>query len=262
MAARDVLRSSIDALRDHGSVLRRRRAPRRQAYGADVRQSVGISTHIPDAGRAGLRAAAHFETMDSSEEVVAFLREMNLPRYEHAFRAHGVTGKTLLSLNTAELRDSLGVARLKDRRAILDAVGYLEEALAYESRMILPEDGRILTHLSNDGLFLKWLRLGVLLQTIAVGTIRYVDIRSQASQLYVVLTSFVTSIVGIAACVYAFHRYYWMHRMIDFPGHDFLPDNTSVLTPALVVASFGIVLTYSLMAQDTDEAALLLLLSI
>jgi ABC-type sulfate transport system permease component len=128
--------------------------------------------------------------------------------------------------------------------------------------MILPEDGRILTHLSNDGLFLKWLRLAVLMQTIAVGTIQYVDIRSQARQLYVVLTSFVTSVVGIAACLYAFHRFYWMHRMIEFPGHDFLPDNASLLTPGLVVASFSIVLTYSLMAQDTDEAALLLLLSV
>jgi uncharacterized membrane protein YidH (DUF202 family) len=262
MPPREGLRSSIDALRDNGSVLRRRRAPRRQAYGADVRQSAGMSTHIPDAARAGLRAAAYFETMNSSDEVVAFLQEMDLRRYEQAFRTHAVTGKTLLSLTSAELRDCLGVQRLSDRRIILDGIAYLEEALAYESRMVLPEDGRILTHLSNDALFLDWLRLSILLQTTAVGTIGYVDVRSQASYVFVVLASFITCIVGIAVSVYAFHRYYWMHRMIDFPGHDFLPDNVNALTPGLVISSFSIILSYAVMSQDTDEAALMLLLSI
>lgn len=42
---------------------------RRQASAANVRQSSGVRTHIPETARVGLRAAAHFETWDNTEGV-------------------------------------------------------------------------------------------------------------------------------------------------------------------------------------------------
>lgn len=133
-----------------------------------VLQSHGLTTHIPDAVHTGLRAVCLFETLDSTEEVTAWLHLLDLDRYCSTFIEHGITGRVLLGLNARELRDSLGVMRLKDRRTLIDGIRYLEERLIGGGKSGYPEDGRILTHLSNERLLLLWIRYSIVAQTVAI----------------------------------------------------------------------------------------------
>lgn len=234
---------------------------RRQARAAEVRRSSGCMTRIPETARVGLRAAALFETMDSVEEVADFLREMDMGRYIATFRAHAVTGNTLISLSAIELRKTLGVEKLRDRRAILDAIVYLQEQLNPLGNYTLPEDGRILTHLSNEVTFLAWVRLTVVILTVSVASVRLINLSSQSNKTAVVATSALVCLAAVLVVVYAFYRYFWMHRMIESPGLTFSPGDLRLLTPGLLIPTFGIILAYALMANDSEEAALLLLLS-
>lgn len=238
-----------------------RAAQRRRQAAAAARVSRGANTHIPETARVGLRAAALFETMDSVEEVADFLREMDMRQHIATFRAHAVTGATLMSLNGYELRETLGVAKLRDRRAIMDAIFYLHEQLDPLRNYSLPEDGRILTHLSNEVTFLAWMRFVVILLTVSVATVRLTDLGSGSNKVSVAATGVVVCLTAVAVVAYSFYRYFWMHRMIESPGLDFSPGDLRLLTPGLLLPTFAIILAYALMANDTEEAALLLLLS-
>lgn len=268
-AADDMLEAApqgfIQILRTYapGAVSETTRAqPRRRAvYGAQVRRSEGVTTRIPEAARVGMRSAAFFETMDSTEEVAQFLRELDMAPYIASFRANGVTGNTLMSLNSIELRETLGVQKLRDRRMLMDAIMYLSEALGEDARRSLPEDGRILTHLSNEITFLAWLRWSVVLQTLAVANLRLISLKSDRNKLEVTALSTIVSLIAVAALLYAFHRYYWMHRMVETPGNFFSPENVRLTLPAIAVLCTGVILVYTLMANDTEEAALLALLT-
>lgn len=192
-------------------------------------------------------------------EVADFLRELQMGHYVASFRANAVTGNTLLSLNSVELRNTLGVTKLRDRRVIMDAIVYLQET--QEIKRALPEDGRILTHLSNEVTVLGWLRFGAILLLVSVANLRLVELSSGSNKSAVVALSFIVCCLGAAAMLYAFNRYYWMHQMIESPGLDFEPDNVRLITPGLLIPTFTVLLAYALMANDTEDAALLLLAS-
>lgn len=192
-------------------------------------------------------------------EVADFLREFQMGQYVASFRANAVTGSTLLSLNSVELRKTLGVTKLRDRRMIMDAIVYLKET--QDSRRTLPEDGRILTHLSNEVTVLSWLRFGANLLLVSIANLRLLDLSSGSNKRAVVALSFIVCCLAAGSMLYAFNRYYWMHQMIESPGLDFEPDDVRLLTPGLLAPTLIVILAYALMANDTEEAALLLLAS-
>lgn len=235
---------------------------RRVAAATTVRRSAGARTHIGAMGVIGLRTAALFETNDSTEEVAEFLRALGLGTYIASFRAHAVTGDVLMSLTSAELRDTLGVAKLKDRRTVMDAVDYLREQWDPKLAYALPEDGRILTHLSNEVTMLAWLRFGVVLLTMAVASLRLVDLKTGSNQRHVVVMSTFLAVLASLAVVQAFYRYYWMHRMIESPGLDFEPDSVVWITPGVLLPGLAVLFSYGLMANETEEAAIIALLSV
>lgn len=220
-----------------------------------------LPDHAQDSVRAGLQSAAAFQKMDSTEEVAEWLRAIGMAAYIPEFRAQSVTGNTLLSLNSVELRQTLGVASLKDRRVFLDSICYLNQVLCMDTRKALPEDGRILTHLSNERLFLVWLRFSIIMQTVAIATLRLV-VTNKENNRSVTVVSAVVSVAAIVAIVYATIRYLWIHQIIEKPGVDILPDNVWVLTPALFLFAGAVIALYALMSHSTEEAAILVLLSL
>lgn len=235
---------------------------RRLATAANVRTSAGTRTHIGAMGIVGLRTAALFETNDSTEEVAEFLRELNLSVYIASFRAHAVTGSVLLSLTSAELRDALGVAKLKDRRIVMDAIAYLKEQIDPMRCYVLPEDGRILTHLSNEVTVLAWYRFGVVMMTMGAASLRLVNLKTELNKSHVVILSSILAVLSAGAVIQAFYRYYWMHRMIESPGLDFEPDDIVMITPGVFLPALALLFTYGIMANETEEAAILALLSV
>lgn len=76
-------------------------------------------------GTVGPRTAARFETNERTDEVADYLRELGLATHVASSCGHAITGNMLMSLTGSELRDTLGVVKLKDRRVIMDATGYL-----------------------------------------------------------------------------------------------------------------------------------------
>lgn len=220
-----------------------------------------LPDYAQDSVRAGLHSGAVFQKMDSTEEVAEWLRAIGMAAYIPEFRAQSVTGNTLLSLNSVELRKTLGVTSLKDRRVFLDSICYLNQVLCMDTRKVLPEDGRILTHLSNERLFLVWLRFSVVIQTVAIATIRLVATNKENNR-SVTIVSAVVSVGGIVAVVYATIRYLWIHQIIEKPGVDLLPDKVWVLTPALFLFVGAVIALYALMSHSIEQAAILVLLSV
>lgn len=215
-----------------------------------------------DSTRGGLLDAAHLESMNSTEEVARWLSTIGMAEYAPVFRAQGVTGNTLLSLNSAELRKTLGVAKLKHRRALLKRVKYLNEAYSSHSRHVLPEDGRILTHLANERIFLAWVRFAVIMQTAAVATIRLLNLTNGENNLEVRAMSGILSSLAILTVLYATVRYYWMQRLVEQPGVDYIPGAPELSSPVIFIFIAAVIAIYALMARSTEEAALLALLSV
>lgn len=199
--------------------------------------------------------------MDDTEEVIEWLQAIDMDAYSSVFREHSVTGYILLSLNSAELRETLGVAKLGDRRIFLDNIQYLNQVLSLETSKAIPEDGRILTHLSNERLFLSWQRLSIILQTTAVATLRLVSINKENEKSIIVISSVLTATADIAS-IYALRRYLWLDNIIEHPGRDLIPDRVFALTPALFLFIGTLIGLYMWMSQSTEEAAMLAMLSI
>lgn len=216
----------------------------------------------PSSVRAGLQCSSFFETNESSDEVTKWLEALGMHEYIPAFKDQDVNRDTLLSLNSVELRKNLGVKKLKDRRVILEGISYLAQAICSDTKKILPEDGRILTHLSNERIFLQWIRFGVILLTFALATLRLTNLEDDSNRANVQAVSGSAATSAILAVGYGTFRYYWMHRMIENPGRDYLPGNNSVAMPLLVVVVGVTVALYIAMSESTEEAAMLALLSI
>lgn len=215
-----------------------------------------------ESARGGLLGATHLETMHSTEEVARWLSTIGMADYAPVFRAQGVTGRTLLSLNTAELRKTLGVAKLRDRRTILEQIKYLREAYSEDSRKVLPEDGRILTHLSNERIFLGWMRFAIIMQTAAIATMRLVNLVNNENNTEVRAMSGLLCALAIVAVLYGTARYYWMHRLVEQPGTDYLPGTPELFSPVMFICIGAVIALYALMARSTEEAAILALLSV
>ncbi|PXF46382.1 hypothetical protein BWQ96_03881 [Gracilariopsis chorda] len=229
---------------------------------ATTRRLKKLVSPAPTAVAAGLRTYTLFENMDSTEEVVRWLFAIGMQKYTAAFRTHAVTGSSLLSLNTIELSQTLGVSKLKDRRIILEGIAYLRQTLSSESRHSIPEDGRILTHLSNERVFLSWLRLAIILQTVAIATVRLENPVVDRNVPYIKAFNIVLSVLAILIVIYGTARYFWMHRMIENPGEDHIPENNILAIPLLVVFAGIVIGLYAVLAQETEEAALLALIAV
>src|SRR5215471_11036519 len=62
-------------------------------------------------------------------DIAAWLRGLGLERYEPAFRENGIDAQILPKLTAEDLKD-LGVARVGDRRKLLEAIAALRGATA------------------------------------------------------------------------------------------------------------------------------------
>lgn len=212
--------------------------------------------------RAGLRTRYVFHSMDDTEEVAEWLGMIGLEEYIPVFRAHSVTGNTLVSLNSVELRKTLGITNLSDRRHILDSITYLAQTLCVETKRDIPEDGRILTHLSNERIFLVWVRFTIILHTVAVVTLRLRNLENSANSSSITSISFLLAALAVFALLYGTYRYHKMHGMIDNPGKDHAPSRAGLLAPVLIVVCSVVVGIYALMSNSTEEAAMLALMAV
>lgn len=212
--------------------------------------------------RAGLAAASAFETLESPAEVATWLHAIDLPQYVSAFVSHGVSFGTLLTLNSVELRDALGVKPLAHRRLLLDGIAYLAETLHEETVAALPEDGRILTHLSNERTYLGWCRAVILLLAVATSTLQ-LELRAPpvndapagvgVNHTWVVAVSTAFTLVSLGTVLYALWRFNWNWRVIEEAGRNFEADNVPRAAPVLVAGIGGLIVVYCVMAGEADE---------
>ncbi|GAB0493634.1 hypothetical protein MMPV_004919 [Pyropia vietnamensis] len=231
---------------------------------------------VPASVRAGLAAASAFETLESPAEVAAWLRAIHLPQYVSTFVAHGVSFGTLLTLNSVELRDALGVKPLAHRRLLLDGIAYLAETLHVDTVAALPEDGRILTHLSNERTYLGWCRTVILLLAVATSTLQLVVVpepvgnspaaraaaaavaaaaggeRGNKAWVTAVCTAF--TVIAVGTLLYALWRFNWNWKVIEEAGRNFEADNVPRAAPVLVAGIGGLITAYALMAGKSVAA--------
>jgi len=212
--------------------------------------------------RAGLAAASAFETLESPAEVATWLRAIDLPQYVSSFVSHGVSFGTLLTLNSVELRDALGVKPLAHRRLLMDGIAYLAETLHEETIAALPEDGRILTHLSNERTYLGWCRAVILLLAVATSTLQ-LELRPPSvndspagkgiNHSWVVAASTSFALVSLATVVYALWRFNWNWKVIEEAGRNFEADNVPRAAPVLIAGIGGLIVVYCVMAGQAEE---------
>lgn len=240
----------------------RRRLSRRRRARSDVLRSSGSQTNITDAATVGFRAAPNFEQMDTVDEVLQFLRELGLGQYVESFRKNAVTGDIMLSLNSAELRKTLGVKNIAHRRAILDGISFLRQKVGIESKIVLPEDGRILNHLANERTVLAWLRLAVIMQTAAVAIVRFTHLDTLSNKTSVAYSSIFIASVAFIVSVWTVYRYFLMMKMIETAGWDVSPENAKIFTPAVAICAIAVISVYFTMAHDSEEGGVILMLCI
>lgn len=193
--------------------------------------------------------------------VLDWLRTANLSCYIPHFRTYEVTPTTLLTLTSTELQ-AMGVLPLSARRAILAAIErerrephplYLSQAT--------PEHARILNHLSNESLLLLWLRVTVIMLTVAVSVtrMRHTD-QSPSSRRLITVTSQLLAALAIVVALSAWYRYYIMIEMTNYPSKYPRCNHSFTLIPVALVAAATIVTMYALMAEKTRDTMLLILL--
>jgi len=212
--------------------------------------------------RVGIRSPALFETMDSTEEVAEWLRAIGMSEYIPVFRAQSVTGCTLLSLNSVELRKTLGVTNLKDRRIIMEGVCYLRQSVADSAKKTIPEDGTILTQQSNERTFLAYLRFSILMHTVAMATVRLLNVDNRENAAEVLTAASLLCVLAVGVLLYGTYRYFWMYRLVEEPGKDTLPNRVNILTPVFTVCIAIVLMVFSLKSESTEDAAMIAVLGI
>ena len=70
-------------------------------------------------------------------DIAAWLRGLGLEQYEQAFRDNGIDAEILPKLTVEDLKD-LGIARVGDRRKLLEAIAALREGTARHSPVLAP----------------------------------------------------------------------------------------------------------------------------
>ena len=210
----------------------------------------------------GLHSPSYFRTMDDPEEVTQWLNFIGMNQYTFNFRSNQITGSTLLYLNSVELRDTLKVIKLKDRRVITAGIKYLRKVMSTQTQKGLPEHGRILTHQSNIRILLSWCRFAIILQTMAVALLRIVNLRNRNNQTIVTVISVLTTMFSIFAILYGSFRYYWMYHLVENPARNQLPQFTVIVTPAFILFILVLILVYGVLSEETEEAALLALIAV
>ncbi|KAI0564763.1 SAM domain containing protein [Gracilaria domingensis] len=226
--------------------MRSRSSSRREDGDQDQPRSKGASVGI---------SSSMQRNMENTEEVLRWLHINGMSQYLASFRAHAITGSSLIGLNSFELDKILGVAKLGDRRIILEGIEYLKHVFSVETQQSIPEDGRILTHLSNERVFLSWLRFAVILQTVALATVRLKDESRDQSIHFVTAVSVVLSVIGLVVLLYSTFQYFRMHRMIEEPGDEHVPENDVIAPPLFIALSAAVIGLYATMAIDAETAA-------
>lgn len=203
------------------------------------------------------------------ELVSDWLRLLGMEAYIPQFLTHQVTAKTLLSLNSADLRH-IGVNRLADRRVILDEIRrQCLEPVPHHLSQTTPEDGRILTHMSNERLLLIWCRIVLIVLTIAVAAINLrgndnSENQKQSDQVdkFVTIVGEFLSALGICMVMYAFYRYCFMFGQANHP--DKYPNANILLlvVPIMLVFIVTVIVLYGIMAHEYASQVSILLLTL
>lgn len=249
---------STEMEQKHATVRARRGTPVSGDAHPTRRVSQRPHNHFPNHFE-GLTFIACLHSMDISEEVVEWLDVIGMESYAPAFRAQSVTGYTLLALNSVDLRKTLGVSSLRDRRTLLEGIRYLNRAQDAESKLAIPEDGRILTHLSNERALLTWTRFCIILETVGVVTTRLTNLANGENRAFVKIVSILFSVVAKIVAIYSTMRYFRMLPLIEKPGRDQETENVGVLIPVIFVFIGGAIAIFVVMSHNAEEAAILAL---
>lgn len=194
--------------------------------------------------------------------VASWLTRLGLGEYAPAFIAAGVTPATLLSVTSSELRHQLGVTRLAHRRLILVEVARQREQQApLHLGFSTPEHGRILTHLSNDRLLLLWVRVAVVMLTLAVAS---VGLTPPELQPYAAtkIPAIIFVALAIVAVVYAFIRFLHHIMIANYPTlYPIGAERMWMFIPFMATALFVAVILHRSMAQHARDISALLVVS-
>lgn len=194
--------------------------------------------------------------------VASWLARLGLSEYAPSFIAAGVTPATLLSVTSSELQHQLGVTRLAHRRLILVEVArQREEKAPLHLAFSTPEHGRILTHLSNDRLLLLWVRVAVVMLTLAVAS---VGLTPPAEQPYAVtkLPALMFVVLAVVAVVYALTRFVHHVMIGNYPTlYPIGAERMWIFIPIMTAALLAAVILHRSMAQHARDISALLLVS-
>lgn len=196
--------------------------------------------------------------------VASWLARLGLSEHAPSFIAAGVTPATLLSVTSSELRYQLGVSRLAHRRLILVEVARQREQTApLYLAFSTPEHGRILTHLSNDRLLLLWVRVAVVILTLAVASVGLTP-PTAAQQPYAdtKLPAVVFVVLAVVAVVYALTRFVHHIMIGNYPTlYTIGAERMWIFIPIMAAALFVAVILHRSMAQHVRDVSALLLVS-
>mmetsp|Transcript_11212 Transcript_11212/g.30178 ORF Transcript_11212/g.30178 Transcript_11212/m.30178 type:complete len:301 (-) Transcript_11212:224-1126(-) len=224
---------------------------RDKAFRGAVTRSAGDMTHIPTAATAVLKVSTLNGDLESVDDVCRLLEELRLEKYREAFRAQGVDFKVFLSLTNADLKKPMGMKCLADRRLLLDAIAYFKETAATTTKQMVPEHGRLLTHLDNARTAFAWLRLSLWMLQISLFVLHIPEElcnpRLKKPCALMALALF------LVVLLYGMHRYTYVLRRMESIHDDVLPDHTLFVAPMqlILLSGFAILFGFLTTASQT-----------
>lgn len=169
--------------------------------------------------------------------VESFLHWVGFPQYKEFFEQQHISGELLPSLENIELRDGLGVTKLRHRREIMKGVHSLCGTSSDRKQRFVPEFGRILIHLSNMRTFHSWITVG--LQHFVFGIALNLIAPTFRTSNEIRRASIYIWAVGLGAHLYATARYWSVARVVDTQPDDkiFVADELGTILLAIATAA-------------------------
>lgn len=197
--------------------------------------------------------------------IKAWLHKVRLQEYVPNFEHHHITPTTLLTLTTQELQ-TMGINPLKHRRKLLAEIRQQrQQPFATQLTGRATTDGRILTDLSSQALFLTWARISILLQTTATVSLRLRA--TKPSTTYVTICAGTLATASILVLLHAVHQLRHSRHVTERAASERMHAQQPIILPMLLTAVITLLTLHALMADrvaDAEagaEAVLLLLLS-
>uniref|UniRef100_A0A6T6NFL1 SAM domain-containing protein n=1 Tax=Timspurckia oligopyrenoides TaxID=708627 RepID=A0A6T6NFL1_9RHOD len=193
--------------------------------------------HIPVAAKAVMKVTSLSGELDSEEDVIQLLNALELSEYVHKFQQQHVDFEIFKELDNEDLKIALQIDSLAPRRLILEAIGYINEMSDKDTTHIVPEHGRLLTHLDNTRHVIAWFQLSIWCIQYAVFSMNIPEVLSQ-EDLKPALGLF--SIMS-ALCVlfYGMFRYLFVTWRVESIHRDYLPDHRLYLITTIFVVAFS-----------------------